>query len=84
MNEFKVLGIKEVNFTDEQGKPISGCQLFLIGQTHEPGWREGYEVLKTWISADGDLAPVVAGLCHDDHVLVDFSRKGKVIGIARV
>lgn len=84
MNEFKVLSKKSVNFTDDRGRPVIGTQLYLIGQTHEPGWEDGWEVLKAWLSSDSPLVDIVAVLQHDDQVLIDFSRRGKVIDVRLV
>lgn len=84
MNEFKVLAVKDVFFKDDRGNQVSGIQLWLCGQTNEPGWLDGYEVIKAWIPEGDPRLDVVADLRHDDYVAVDFSRRGKVISIRRL
>lgn len=84
MNEFKVLAIKTVSFTDDRGKLVSGYQLWLYGQTYEPGWQDGYEVLKAWIPDESELADLVADLSVGTNVTVKFSRRGKVIDLGEV
>lgn len=76
MNEMKVLTVRDVSFTDDHGKNVSGQQLWLIAPTAEAGWN-GWEVLKLWISDDSPLATVVSNLKHDDVVMVEFNRRGK-------
>lgn len=81
MNEFKVLSVKDVSFVDDRGKDVSGQQLWLLGQTQEPGWRDGYEVIKAWIPDGDPRENLVADLQLDDRVYVEFSRRGKVTTI---
>lgn len=72
----KVLGIKSINFTNDEGQPVKGRQLWVCGPSDEPSWN-GYEVMKIWHPAgdphDGDLDLLI----HDDTVTVDFNRRGK-------
>ena len=76
MNEMKVLTVRDVSFTDDRGKEVSGQQLWLIDPTNEAGWN-GWEVLKLWIPDDSPLRQVVCDLKHDDMILVEFNRRGK-------
>lgn len=81
MNEFKVLAIKKISFKDDRGIPVSGSQVWLYGQTGEPGWVEGYEIVKAWISDTADLADIASDLIPGLLVNVKFSRRGRVIDI---
>lgn len=84
MNEFKVLSVKEVSFEDDRtGKPVTGQQLWLCGQTNEPGWLDGYEVVKAWIPDGDPREALVSTLQRDEIVIVEFSRRGKVTTICR-
>lgn len=76
MNEMKVLTVRDVFFEDNNGKQVSGQQLWLIAPTAEEGWN-GWEVLKLWIADGSPLEAVVSNLKHDDTVMVEFNRRGK-------
>lgn len=82
MNEMKVLTVRDVSFKDDAGKLVSGQQLWLIGETTENGWN-GWEVMKAWIPDGSPLENVVSELCHDDVVMVEFNRRGKIQSIAK-
>lgn len=82
MNEMKVLTVRDVSFKDDNGKQVSGQQLWLIGATAEDGWN-GWEVLKLWIPDGNPLESIVSELKHDDDVLVEFNRRGKAQNIVR-
>lgn len=83
MEEFKVLTVRDLDFKDDQGQRVAGYQLWLCGQSKEPGWN-GWEVLKVWIPYGHELEPIVADLRHDDSVIVEFNRRGKPRSIALV
>ena len=75
-NKFKVLTVRDVKFKDDKDRQIEGMQLWLLGQTNEPGWN-GYEVLKIWVDVSSPLALDVHQLRHGDQVQIDFNRRGK-------
>lgn len=83
MRKYKVLTVRDVEFTDDQGKNVSGMQLWVCGETEEDGWN-GWEVVKIWVPDGGKLEDIVAMLKHDDEVMIDFSRRGKALKIELV
>lgn len=83
MDEFRVLTVRDLNFKDDTGNQVAGQQLWLCGQTQDPGWN-GWEVLKVWIPDGHELSSTVAELRHDDVILIEFNRRGKPRSIARV
>lgn len=82
MNEMKVLTVRTVSFVDDAGTRISGQQLWLVGPTAENGWN-GWEVMKAWIADGSPLEVAVSELRHDDEVLVEFNRRGKIQSIVK-
>lgn len=80
MNKFKVLTVKDVEFTDDHDKLVKGMQLWLCGETDEEAWN-GWEVVKVWVPDGSPLEDIVSMLKHDDEVLVEFNRRGKAYKI---
>lgn len=80
MNEFKVLTVRDVEFTDDSGKLVRGMQIWACGESDENGWN-GWEVIKIWVPDGGSLEDVAAALKHDDIIRVDFNRRGKATKI---
>lgn len=81
MNEkFKVLTVRDLDFTDDSGRPVQGMQLWVIGESLDPAWN-GYEVAKLWIPKFHKLESVVCQLKHDDLIYITFDRRGKPIAI---
>ena len=79
MQNCKVLGIKKVDFTDQQsGLRITGSQLWVSSETKDPVWN-GREVIKIWVPTGSDMEASLAQLNNDDEILVEFSRRGKAI-----
>ena len=76
MNLYKVLTVRDLDFVDDKGKQIVGMQLWVCGETADPGWN-GWEVVKIWIPEGSVLEPQVMDLKHDDEILIEFNRKGK-------
>lgn len=82
MNEVKVLGIKKINFTNEDtGEVIAGTQLWCSGETAESAWLHGEEVFKSWAKAGTDLEAEFLSLRPGDVVYVRTDRKGRITGI---
>lgn len=80
MNKFKVLTVKDVEFTDDHDKLVKGMQLWLCGETDEEAWH-GWEVLKIWVPDGSPLEDIVAMLKHDDEIMVEFNRRGKAVKV---
>ena len=83
MNGFKVLTVRDVEFTDDHDKLVKGMQLWVCGQTEDEGWN-GWEVIKIWVAEGSPLEDIVAMLKHDDQILIDFNRRGKAVKIELV
>lgn len=77
MHEMKVLTVRDVSFTDDSGREVSGQQLWLTAPIADSGWRHGFEVLKLWISDGSPLSDMVAILGPNDVVRIEFNRRGK-------
>lgn len=80
MNIFKVLAIKHVSFTDDQGNYVEGDQLWLVGETKDPVWN-GREVLKVWLPVGSEIAKILDEIDNDFMVIVEFNRRGKALSI---
>ena len=83
MNKFKVLTVRDVEFTDDNDKVVKGMQLWVCGESAEEGWN-GWEVAKIWVLDGGKLEDIVAKLKHDDEVMIEFNRRGKAVQIELV
>ena len=77
MNEFKVLGIRHLDFVADDGKAVKGYQLWVLGETVDPAWLTGYETVKLWFPEGHALAPVCCSLKTGDMINVRFNRRGK-------
>lgn len=84
MHEMKVLTVRDVSFTDDSGKQVSGQQLWLTAMIADPAWRDGFEVLKLWISNGSILEGIVSSLHSGDRIMVEFNRRGKPQSIERL
>lgn len=80
MYNFEVLTVRDLDFKDDNGKPVCGMQLWLIGESSEPAWN-GYEVCKLWIPDGHKLESDVCQLKRGDQISVKFDRRGKPIEI---
>lgn len=79
MQKCKVLGIKEVDFTDEKsGERVTGRQLWVSSETRDPAWN-GQEVIKIWCKTGSDMHAQCDQLDNGDEILVEFNRRGKAI-----
>lgn len=75
--QFEVLTVRDINFQDNEGRKISGKQLWVIGATEEESWH-GYEVMKIWINNGTKLDACAQQLRRGDQINVTFNRRGKV------
>ena len=73
---FKVLTVRDLDFTDDHNKAIKGMQIWVIGETADIAWN-GYEIVKIWIPDGHKLESVAASLKHDDEIEVSYDRRGK-------
>lgn len=76
MVEFKVLTVRDVNFTDGTGKTVEGLQLWVSCPSDAPGWR-GIEIAKIWIPSDSIFVNTVDALKPDQVLDISFNRFGK-------
>lgn len=80
MFEFKVLTVRDLDFKDQDGRPIKGQQLWCLGQSNDPQWN-GWEVVKIWIQDGNPLETTVSQLRINDMIKVQFDRRGKPLTI---
>lgn len=73
----RVLAIRHLNFTNDQGQPIKGHHVYAAAQTGEAGWIQGNELLKIWVPDGSAQESLVAAMLPNDEVCVDFNRRGK-------
>lgn len=79
MEKVKVLGVKHVDFVnDETGERIVGSQFWLGAETPDEAWN-GHEVFKVWFADTNALKPQVDQLMAYQDIEVQFDRKGKKI-----
>ena len=78
--KFEVLTVRDINFKDDQGKEVTGYQLWLLEASQDPKWH-GYEVTKLWIPCGSPLESSVQQLRHGDQVNIVFNRRGKAESI---
>lgn len=79
--KYKVLGIKRLDFTNDEGTHVNGYQLWVLSGTSDPNWLGGYEVFKVWIPFDSPLAAAVAQLRTGDEIHGECDRRGRPISI---
>lgn len=82
MYEFKVLTVRDLDFLDDNGRPVKGQQLWVLGESVEPQWN-GWEVAKVWIPDGHALEVVVSQLRLNDMIKVQFDRRGKPMQIIK-
>lgn len=83
MNQYKVLTVRDIEFTDDSNKTVKGMQLWVCGETTDEGWN-GWEVVKIWVPDGSKLEDIVAMLKHDDTVMIEFNRRGKAVKVELV
>lgn len=82
MYQAKVLGIKNVKFTnDSTGELVEGRQIWLHMETLDPAWLGGYEVFKSWAPAGSELFARCVQFRPGDTVILGMTRTGKVCSI---
>lgn len=77
MEKVKVLGVKKVNFVnDDTGEVIAGSQLWLGAETPDEAWN-GVEVFKIWVPDGHGLKAAVDALEPYQDIMIQLDRKGK-------
>lgn len=76
MNDFEVLTLRDIDFTDDKGNRVVGKQLYVQGLNNENGWHD-YEVVKFWFPDNHRLMKTVSGLKHGDIVTIRFNYRGR-------
>lgn len=82
MYEFKVLTVRDLDFKDNDNRPVIGQQLWVLGESADPAWN-GWEVVKIWIPDGSPLETIVAQLRLNDMISVKFDRRGKPMEIIK-
>lgn len=81
--KYKVLGVRLLDFCNDQGEKIHGYQLWVCGQTSDRSWLGGIEVFKVWIAIDSPMAAQVAQLRTGDQITGECDRRGRPISIVK-
>lgn len=79
--KYKVLGVKLLDFHNDQGEHIHGYQVWCCAPTASTDWVNGVEVFKVWIKFESPLAAIAAGLKFGCDITGDCDRKGRPISI---
>lgn len=82
MYQFKVLTVRDLDFMDNNNRPVKGQQLWVLGESAEPAWN-GWEVAKIWIPDGSPLEVIVSQLRLNDVISVQFDRRGKPMQIVK-
>ena len=82
MFEFKVLTVRDLDFLDQNDRPVKGQQLWVLGKSSEPQWN-GWEVVKIWIPDGHATETIVSQLQLGDMINVQFDRRGKPLTIEK-
>lgn len=80
---YKVLGVKRLDFVNDEGTPVNGYQLWVCAQTSDPSWLGGIEVFKVWIPYESPLSAAVAQLRTGDQISGECDRKGRPLSIIK-
>ena len=83
MYMYKVLTVRDLDFLDDNNRPVKGQQLWCLGESSDPQWN-GWEVVKIWIPDGHSMETVVSQLKLDDMIEVQFDRRGKPVNISKV
>ena len=70
----RLTGYRDLDFTDDNGKPVKGTQLF--GNFLEEGVN-GHAADKFFIKSSIEMPTLTSGTDYD----IEFNRKGKVISV---
>lgn len=76
MGVYEVLTVRDVSFTDDKNRPVSGMQIWCGCESTDPAWN-GYEVTKFWIADGHKLETIAASLKRGDVIRIQFDRRGK-------
>ena len=74
---YSVVGIKEVNYTNKQGKPVEGKTFYLVDLDTRPGVT-GNAVLEQFVSARCDAWNIAQNIKVNDKVNFYYNRFGQV------
>lgn len=83
MYKYKVLTVRDLDFLDDNKRPVKGQQLWVLGESADPQWN-GWEVVKIWIPDGHSMETVVSQLQLNDMIEVQFDRRGKPVTISKV
>lgn len=83
MYKYKVLTVRDLDFMDDNKRPVKGQQLWVLGESADPQWN-GWEVVKIWIPDGHSMETVVSQLQLNDMIEVQFDRRGKPVTISKV
>jgi len=83
MYKFKVLTVRDLDFLDDNKRPVKGQQLWVLGESADPQWN-GWEVVKIWIPDGHKLESIVSHLQLGDMIKVQFDRRGKPESIEKL
>lgn len=73
---YEVLTVRDVKFTDDKNKQVSGMQIWCGAPSSDPNWN-GYEVTKFWIPDGHRLEGIAVSLKRGDQIRIQFDRRGK-------
>ena len=82
MYTYKVLTVRDLDFLDDNKRPVKGMQLWCLGESADPQWN-GWEVVKIWIPDGHAMETVVSQLRPGDVIDVQFDRRGKPVTIVK-
>ena len=82
MFTYKVLTVRDLDFLDDNKRPVKGQQLWVLGESADPQWN-GWEVVKIWIPDGHKLETTVSQLRLDDVIDVTYDRRGKPLDIVK-
>lgn len=82
MYTYKVLTVRDLDFLDDNKRPVKGQQLWVLGESADPAWN-GWEVVKIWIPDGHPMETIVCQLRLDDMIEVQFDRRGKPTHIVK-
>ena len=83
MYKYKVLTVRDLDFLDDNKRPVKGQQVWVLGESADPQWN-GWEVVKIWIPDGHSMETVVSQLQLNDMIEVQFDRRGKPVTISKV
>lgn len=83
MYMYKVLTVRDLDFLDDNKRPVKGQQLWALSESSDPQWN-GWEVVKIWIPDGHSMETLVSQLHLDDMIEVQFDRRGKPVSISKV